>query len=487
MDSEAGQVLFLILARSFVPREGMVVDMNDTIVALATAIGDTGIHILRLSGPEAESLLERCFVPKNKKRWLQRENFTLHYGILQDENNKTLDEVLVGRMLKPTSYTGEDVYEINCHGGAFVAQRILQACLRQGARLAEPGEFSKRAFLNGKMDLVQAEAVIDLISSRTEAAADLAFNQLSGGLSEVIVGLREKIIEVLAFIEAGIDFPEDEVETLDRIALESKIQNTLQEGRYLLAGSQTGRIIRDGLLTVIVGRPNVGKSSLLNALLGEDRAIVTDIPGTTRDEIREAVQLGGIRLNLIDTAGFCEGEDLVEQLGIERTWKAAQRAELILLVVQAGVPWTKDDCRILTLYPEKTVILANKIDLLPPEKAVSDFVCAEEACKDMVWIPFSVFLHQGFEELESEIRRRVYGGKVGPSSEPLLSNVRQISALEGCCMALEQALESVRQGMPWDILSIDLRESLRFVSEMTGHDVQEALLEDIFSRFCIGK
>ncbi len=453
--------------------------MDDTIVAMATAMGETSIHILRLSGSQAENIMGICFEPRNMKRWLLKENFTLNLGIFRDEA-KVLDEVLVGRMLSPSSFTGEDVYEINCHGGTFVAQRILQACIRHGAKLAEPGEFSKRAFLNGKMDLVQAEAVIDLISSRTETAANLAIDQLSGGLSKKILNLREKVLETFAFIEAGIDFPEDDVETLDRENLKSRVQEALIESRLLLAGSKTGKILRDGLLTVIVGRPNVGKSSLLNALLREERAIVTDIPGTTRDEIRESVSVGGILLKLVDTAGICESNDLVERLGIERTWKALQKAELILLVVQANLSLTKDELYILDLYAEKVIVVVNKIDLMEDEIIIAEYNNAQ-------WIPFSVLQHIGFEELEVQIRSRVYQGEAILKSDSLLSNVRQISALELCDRALKQAYESIESGMPWDILSIDLREALHYVSEITGHDVQESLLEDIFSRFCIGK
>lgn len=453
--------------------------VEDTIVAMATAMGEASIHILRLSGPDARTIIEDCFKPQNKERWLLRENFTLNLGVFIDEG-RVLDEVLVGRMLAPSSYTGEDVYEVNCHGGPFVAQRILQACIRHGAHLAEPGEFSKRAFLNGKLDLVQAEAVIDLISSRTETAANLALTQLSGGLSETIIKLREDVLEILAFIEASIDFPEDDVETLDREALESRVSNVLVDVQVLISGSITGKILRDGLLTVIVGRPNVGKSSLLNALLHEERAIVTDIPGTTRDEIRESVSVGGILLQLVDTAGICESKDLVERLGIERTWKALKTAELILLVVQANILLTEDEYYILETYAEKVIVIVNKIDLLEDEQNIS--------VNEMgLWIPFSVLQHKGFEELEAEIRRRVFQGEAILATDPLLSNVRQISSLKRCYTALTQALESIRQGMPWDILSIDIRQALQYVSEITGHNVQESLLDDIFARFCIGK
>lgn len=456
-----------------------MIGLEDTIVALATAKGETSIHVLRLSGPEADNIINECFVPRNIERWARRENFTLTLGVFKDEN-RVLDEVLIGRMLAPFSFTGEDIYEINCHGGIFVAQRIMQSCLRQGARLAEPGEFSKRAFLNGKLDLIQAEAIIDLISSRTETAADLALSQLSGGLSKAILNLREGILEVLAFIEASIDFPEDEVDELDRETLESRVLEVHADVRRLLEGSKTGKLLRDGLLTVIVGRPNVGKSSLLNALLHEERAIVTDIPGTTRDEIRESVSVGGILLQLVDTAGICESNDLVERLGIERSWKALETAELILLVVQANQPLTEVENCILSNHYEKVILIVNKIDLLEENQQIN----SPEAG---VRIPFSVIKHIGFEDLEIEIRNRVYQGEAVGATDPLLSNVRQISYLERCLTSLEQGLLSIQQGMPWDILSIDIRQALQYVSGITGHNVQESLLEDIFSRFCIGK
>ena len=454
--------------------------MSDTIVAMATAIGDASIHIIRISGPKATKIIEECFKPRNKERWLRGESFTLNRGVFYDQA-KALDEVLVGRMLAPSSYTGEDVYEVNCHGGLFVAQRILKSLLSQGAQLAEPGEFSKRAFLNGKFDLVQAEAIIDLISSRTETSANLALSQLSGGLSERITSLRDGILEILAFIEAGIDFPEDEVDSLDRVTLESLINKVLADTKLLLEGSKTGKVLRDGLNTVIVGQPNVGKSSLLNALLHEERAIVTDIPGTTRDEIRESVSVGGILLQLIDTAGICESDDLVERLGIERTWKALKTADLVLLVVQANLSLSEVERHILDCYSDKVIVLVNKIDIL--SNGQLDIPLNEKG----FWIPFSVLQFQGFDELEKEIRKRVYQGEGIITNDPLLSNVRHITSLERCDYAMNQSLNSLQHGMPWDILSIDIRQALQYVSEITGHNVQESLLEDIFSRFCIGK
>ncbi len=453
--------------------------MDDTIIALATVMGEASIHVIRLNGPEATEIIDKYFVPKNHDRWKNKENFTLHLGIFQDENN-IADEVLIGRMLAPSSYTGEDIYEINCHGGPWLAQKILESCLNAGARLAQPGEFSKRAFLNGRMDLIQAEAVVDLISARTNKAAQLAFTQLRGRLSSKVLSLRTEVLDILAFIEAGIDFPEDDVEDLDRMALKNRVMNALTAVESLIAGSKTGKILREGLQTVIVGKPNVGKSSLLNALLEEERAIVTDIPGTTRDEIRESINLGGILLQLVDTAGIRDSEDVIEQLGIDRTWRALDTADLILLVVEAGLPLETAEVGIIKDYKGRVIVLANKIDLL-------DKVIFPESMYGEVWIPLSATRHEGFEYMEQEIKNRVFSGNVKSITEPLLSNVRQISALERAKEALVHASKALDQGFPWDILSIDIRKSLQDISEVTGDNVQEDLLETIFSRFCIGK
>ncbi|MHB1652530.1 MAG: tRNA uridine-5-carboxymethylaminomethyl(34) synthesis GTPase MnmE [Desulfitobacteriaceae bacterium] len=454
--------------------------LDDTIVALATALGEAGVHIIRLSGSCSQEIIETCFEPLHKERWNESGNFTLHLGWLKD-GNKIIDQVLVGRMSSPLSYTGEDVYEVNCHGGAYIAQGILQVCIRLGARMAEPGEFTKRAFLNGKLDLVQAEAVIDLISSRTEASADLALSQLKGNLSEEIIGLRDQVLEVLAFIEAGIDFPEDDVMDLDRSELERRLNQAYQVAKELLKGSRTGRILREGLMTVIVGRPNVGKSSLLNALVKEERAIVTDVPGTTRDEIREYISIGGILLQLVDTAGIRESVDPVERIGIRRSWQALEKADLILLLIEAGKPLAEEEELILEKYGGRVLVLVNKIDLCPME-------VIEQRKKDYgVWLNFSVLKHLGFSELEQEIMKRVFQDKELDQTKPLISNIRQITALERCESSLQQAIEAIRGGYPWDIISIDVRHSLEEISAMTGQDVQESLLEDIFSRFCIGK
>jgi tRNA modification GTPase len=459
--------------------------VEDTIIALATALGEASIHVIRLSGPQSKKIINHCFVPRIQTRWNEDINYSLHLGHFYS-GEKLLDEVLVSRMMAPTSFTGEDVFEVNCHGGLLVAERIIEECLKQGARLAEPGEFTKRAFLNGKLDLVQAEAIVDLISAKTDVSANLALSQMSGGLSLKISNLREQVLETLAFIEAGIDFPEDEVESLDRNRLLERIHIGIKLAEELLNGSKTGKILREGMVTAIVGQPNVGKSSLLNALMKEERAIVTDIPGTTRDEIRESVNIGGILLQLVDTAGIRESDDVVELLGIERSWRAIEKSDFILLLIQAGSEISLEEQRIIREYAHKVVVLMNKMDLLTELPEVEQTIPLELS-KLGVWIPFSVKENRGFSELEGEIKKRVYQGNEERAKEPLISNIRQIASLEKSLNALQCAHKAVQAGVPWDIVSIDIRQALQEVSQMTGDNIQETLLDDIFSRFCIGK
>lgn len=460
--------------------------MNDTIVALATPIGEGAIHIVRLSGKSADKIIDICFMPNNKLRWQEAKTFTLHLGWFCAENNLKLDQVLVSKMVAPYSYTGEDVYEINCHGGLLIARRIIEACIQQGARLAEAGEFSKRAFLNGKMDLIQAEAVIDLITSKTDLSADLALQQLGGGLSSRINELRHEILDVLSYIEAKIDFPEDEIDEITVQELSKMIVKVKGNALNIYKGSKTGKVIREGLSTVIAGRPNVGKSSLLNALVKEERAIVTDIPGTTRDELHEHIKIGEILLHLIDTAGIRESKNLVEQLGIERTWRALSRADIILLLIDATNltlhSLFEEETNILEEYSEKIIVLINKSDIF------SDYSLDQlHKFKNVIVIPFSVKEGIGFAELEQEINRRVFEGEATITAQPLLSNIRQIQAVEKSILYLVKAQEGISYNMPSDIVSIDIRAALEEISFITGHQVQEELLNNIFSRFCIGK
>ncbi|KUO61889.1 MAG: tRNA modification GTPase TrmE [Gracilibacter sp. BRH_c7a] len=460
--------------------------MNDTIVALATPLGEGAIHIVRLSGKEANRIINVCFKPRNIQRWQEEKNFTLHLGWFYAGQSIKLDQVLVSKMTAPFSFTGEDVFEINCHGGVLTARRIIDACIQQGARLAEAGEFSKRAFLNGKMDLVQAEAVIDLITSRTSMSADLALQQLGGGLSSKINELRQQILDILSYIEARIDFPEDEIDELAFREISLMITKAREKALDIYKGSKTGKVIREGLSTVIAGRPNVGKSSLLNALVKEERAIVTDIPGTTRDELHEYIKIGEILLHLIDTAGIRESHNLVEMLGIERTWKALSQADIVLLLIDANELKQNnifaEEMRILEEYSKKTIVLINKVDIFPEYRVaeINNF-------NNIVVIPFSVKEGIGFAELEQEINRRVFEGEAVIPDQPLLSNIRQIHAIENSILSLEKAKEGIINNLPFDILSIDIRAALEEISSITGHQVQEELLNNIFSRFCIGK
>ncbi len=459
--------------------------MEDTIVALATPPGEGAIHIVRLSGKQASKIIESCFSPQQMERWQDETNFTLHLGWFY-HGEKKLDQVLVARMKAPFSFTGEDTFEVNCHGGMLSARRIIEACLHHGARLAEAGEFSKRAFLNGKMDLIQAEALVDLITARTELSADLALLQLRGRLSSQIDDIRQDVLDILSFIEATIDFPEDQIDDLALTELAEKIIKTKEKAVEIFKGSKTGKIIRDGLSTVIAGRPNVGKSSLLNAFLNEDRAIVTDVPGTTRDEIHEYIKVGEVLLHLIDTAGIRESEDPVEMIGIERTWKALNMADVILLLLDVSEYnshcLTKEEQIILEEYAEKTIVLINKVDMVPDYEFVDSFLPLK-----VFAIPFSVKKHFGFGDLEKEILHRVYEGDSSISPEPFLSNIRQIQALENSIHSLEKALEAVYADVPFDLVSIDVRSSLEEISSITGHSVQEDLINNIFTRFCIGK
>lgn len=459
--------------------------MGDTIVALATPLGEGAIHIVRLSGRESERIVKECFRPVNEARWREERSFTLHLGWFYD-GNKRLDQVLVGRMRAPYSYTGEDVFEINCHGGVFLARRIIEACLHHGARLAEPGEFSKRAFLNGKMDLVQAEAVVDLITSRTGLSADLALKQLGGKLSSGIAEIRLGILNTLSSIEAKIDFPEDEIEDTVYSELAVNLSKIEEDAQKIYEGSKTGKIIREGLSTVIAGRPNVGKSSLLNALIREERAIVTDIPGTTRDELHEYLKIGEVLLHLIDTAGIRDSDDPVEKLGIERAWKALGVADIILLLLDSqelsSFGLAAEEKKILREYAAKTIVLINKIDLTGVGEYDQDLFP-----RDAVVFPFSVKEEIGFVELEQEITRRVFQGEAAVADQAFLSNIRQIQAMEECIVFLRNAIKAVSAKVPLDLVSIDIRLALEKISSITGHQLQEELLENIFSRFCIGK
>jgi tRNA modification GTPase len=459
--------------------------LDDTIAAISTPIGEGGIGIVRMSGPEAVTILQKVFV-KGKRANLQTRNSKLetpnylYYGhIVDPETTEVIDEVLVSYMKAPRTYTRQDVAEINCHGGIAPLRRILELCLRQGARLASPGEFTLRAFINGRIDLAQAEAVLDIVRAKTEAGLRVAVGQLEGRLSDQVQALRAQLIDVLAYLEATIDFEEDEIPERD---IAPDLEGARQGLERLLAHADRGIIYRQGIRTAIVGKPNVGKSSLLNALLRTSRAIVTPIPGTTRDTLEETLNLQGIPLVLVDTAGIvAETEDVIEQLGIERSRRALAQADLALLVVDGSEPLTEADRQIAGLAAGKTAILVvNKMDLPP---ALDSFVVLPEATR----VEISALTGEGLEELEEAIIEVVFSGQVLASDEPLVSSPRHKNILKRALDHLISAQGAHTQGMPADFVAIDLTSAVNAVGEITGETVTEDLLETIFSKFCVGK
>ncbi len=460
---------------------------TQTIAAIATALSASGIGIVRLSGPEAIAIADTLFVSKKGKKLAQCASHTIHYGHIY-QNDTLLDEVLVLLMKGPHSYTAEDIVEIDCHGGILVMQKILAACLSAGARLAEPGEFTKRAFLNGRIDLSQAESVADLIASKNAFSMENSLEHLQGRLLDQIKTLRSQILYELAFIETAIDDPEHI--SLDGYPqkLGLLVDNFVEEVDKLLRSSQNGALLKDGIDTVIVGCPNVGKSSLLNALVGKDRAIVTAIPGTTRDALEESVNLGGLTLNLVDTAGIRETTDLIEQMGVARSKDYLQKADLVLFVLDAtGTTLDPQEEEILTLVEGKKVLyLRNKIDLLSLEET--------EPSRDQqsgltlaTALPISAKEHQGFDALEEAIRNLFFRGEISPKEEIFITNLRQLHALEEAKESLLMVRESIETGLPEDFYSIDLLNAYEVLGSITGETVGEDVINEIFSKFCMGK
>ena len=443
---------------------------QDTIAAISTPIGEGGIGIVRLSGKDARSIAEALFSKKLGNR-------RLVYGhIIDPGSNRAVDEVLTTYMAAPYTYTREDIVEINCHGGPLPLQRILELVLQQGARLANPGEFTLRAFLNGRIDLAQAESVLDIIQSRTQASLRLAVQGLEGRLTEPIKALRRDLMEMLAYLTARIDFPEDDIAEQNIAAPLERAQRTLKE---LIANADIGMIYRQGIRTVIAGRPNAGKSSLLNRLLRESRAIVTAVPGTTRDTVEETVNIRGVPFVLIDTAGIIDSEDAVESIAIDRSRKAIEQADFVLLVIDASEPLTAMDKAFIALLTGKTVLTAaNKCDL--PRRAETD---------DLPWPSISVSALTGerLADLEAEMVNSVLGGRVVTSDALLVTNPRHKEALQRAENRVSQALRTIAEGLPADFLTIDLTASLNALGEISGETVAEELLDTIFSKFCIGK
>ncbi|MBC1522152.1 tRNA uridine-5-carboxymethylaminomethyl(34) synthesis GTPase MnmE [Listeria aquatica] len=454
----------------------------DTIAAISTPPGEGAIAIIRLSGDEAIQIADRIFYAKN--RLADVDSHTIHYGHIK-ENNETIEEVMTSVMRAPRTFTREDVVEINCHGGIVAVNRVLQLLLRSGARLAEPGEFTKRAFLNGRIDLSQAEAVMDLIRAKTDRAMGVALKQMDGNLSRLIRNLRQEILDALAQVEVNIDYPEyDDVEEMTQRMLVEKTLLVKASVAQLLETAQQGKILREGLATAIIGRPNVGKSSLLNQLIQEEKAIVTDIAGTTRDIIEEYVNVRGVPLRLIDTAGIRETEDIVEKIGVERSRKALQDADFILLVLNQNEPLTEEDRALFeAARNHHYVVVLNKTDL----NREIDITQVQALAGANPVVETSMLTEGGITELEEAIKKLFFTGEIDAGDATYVSNTRHIALLHQAANALDAVIEGVEAGMPVDIVQIDMTRAWDLLGEITGDSVQDELLDQLFNQFCLGK
>lgn len=457
----------------------------DTIAAISTPPGEGAISIVRLSGDQAVEIADRVF-KAGSKQLVNVASHTIHYGhIVDPKDDKLMDEVMVSVMRAPKTFTREDVIEINCHGGIVVVNQLLQLLLRQGARLAEPGEFTKRAFLNGRVDLSQAEAVMDLIRAKTDKAMNLALNQLDGNLSHLIRALRQEILETLAQVEVNIDYPEyDDVEEMTTRLLLEKATQVKAQIESLLQTAQQGKILREGLDTAIIGRPNVGKSSLLNHLLREEKAIVTDIAGTTRDVIEEYVNMRGVPLKLVDTAGIRDTEDIVERIGVERSRQALAKADLILLVLNQSEPLSKEDEQLIEVTKEsKRIILLNKTDL--PSQL--DRSKVRKLVGEAPLFEVSVLNQDGLDHLEQAIADLFFGGQTADKDASYVSNTRHIALLDQAAHSLSEVIQGIELGMPVDLVQIDMTRCWDALGEVVGDSVQDELITQLFSQFCLGK
>ena len=455
---------------------------TDTIAAIATAMSSSGIGIVRISGEEAVLVADRIFEMKNHKKLSEMPTHTIHYGHIHDED-EVIDEVMVLLMRGPKSYTREDTVEIDCHGGVYVMKRILETVIRHGARPAEPGEFTKRAFLNGRIDLSQAESVIDVIYSKNDFALKSSLSQLSGSVSEKIRDIRGTVLHEIAFIESALDDPE-------HISLEGYpeqlseiVSGVADKIEKLLANSDNGKMLKEGISTVIVGKPNAGKSSLLNTLVGEEKAIVTDIAGTTRDVLEEQINLNGVLLNVIDTAGIRDTEDVVEKIGVERAKKYLKDADLVIYVVDTSTALDENDAEIMELLRDRhTIVLLNKSDL-------KQITTVEEVRKhlDKTMIPISAKEQTGIDALEKEIKEMFFSGKVTFNDEVYITNIRQKAALQEALRSLKLVQQSIEDDMPEDFYSIDLMNAYEELGTIIGEAVEDDLVNEIFSKFCMGK
>lgn len=455
----------------------------DTIAAISTSIGEGGIGIVRISGNDALAIAVKIFKGNKDRNINDIKSYTMRYGyIIEMDTKDIIDEVIISFMKGPKSFTAEDTIEINCHGGVVATNRVLQEAIKAGARLAEPGEFTKRAFLNGRIDLSQAEAVIDIIRAKTELSMKSALAQAEGQISKEIKLLRNKLLEIIAHIEATVDFPEDDLEEATSEFTSKRLSNILLEIDSLLSSADEGKIIRDGLTTVIVGKPNVGKSSLLNSLLQEKRAIVTDVPGTTRDVIEEYMNLDGVPIKLTDTAGIRFTEDYVEKIGVERSKEKIKEADLIILMLDASRELDNEDLEIIDAIKEsKYVVLLNKSDL--PNK-INKYDLALLNSKYILDI--SAATGEGIDHLKDTIKQLFFKGEVTASSA-FITNIRHKQALLNAKNSICSAVEALKNTQAIDLASIDLRDAWFSLGEITGETAQEDILDKIFSEFCIGK
>ena len=456
---------------------------EDTIAAIATPGSGSGIGVIRISGENAIEVADKIFQPKNRnKRLPEQPTYTIHYGNIVD-GDKLLDEVIVLLMRGPHSYTAEDTVEIDCHGGTFVMRKILELVIRNGARPAEPGEFTKRAFLNGRIDLSQAEAVMDVIEAKNNYALQSSLGQLKGSLLEMIREMREKILYEIAYIESALDDPEHISLDGYPVELGEKVDNLLKIAGDLLKSSQNGRVLREGIRTVIVGKPNAGKSSLMNVLVGSNRAIVTDMAGTTRDILEEEIQLKGLNLNIVDTAGIRKTDDPVEKIGVERAKKAMLDADLILYVVDSSADLDENDEEIISfLQDQNAIILLNKADL---PSAITVEKMQERLQKPTVSI--SAREETGMDELSDLIEHMFLSGEISFNDQVYLTNMRHQAAMEQVQSSLMKVKESISLGMPEDFFSIDLMDAYEALGSIIGESVGEDLVNEIFSKFCMGK
>lgn len=464
---------------------------TDTIAAIATSMTSSGIGIVRISGEEAVSIVDKIFQKKGGKNLAECDTHTIHYGHIHDED-EVIDEVMVLLMRAPRSYTREDTIEIDCHGGVYVMKRILETVIKYGGRPAEPGEFTKRAFLNGRIDLSQAESVIDVINAKNDFALKSSMKQLSGSVSTAVKEIRGEILHEIAFIESALDDPEHISLEGYSEELKSIVENTIKKVDKLLSNSDNGRILKEGISTVIVGKPNAGKSSLLNTLVGEERAIVTEIAGTTRDVLEEQINLNGIVLNITDTAGIRETDDVVEKIGVDKAKKYLSDADLIIYVVDTSTKLDENDYEIMELLAgRQAIILLNKSDLHALTTAEDIRTSVDKIIgfsqKNCNIISISAKEKTGIEELAETIQRMFFSGEVTFNDEVYITNIRHKTALQEALSSLHLVVQSIEDGMPEDFYSIDLMNAYEVLGTIVGEAVEDDLVNEIFSKFCMGK